>query len=74
MSSWTHWDRRNQANDGKDHRGQELKVGDIVAKACMVGRSAGLQIREVTKIDDNGGIYLNDSKVVCWYSGRLVKL
>lgn len=61
---------RNGAQDGKDLAGREVLVGDTVVKAHAFGRSAGLEVRKVTRVDDTG-IYLDDWHQPVVYSGRL---
>ena len=70
MSLGRNWDR-NQANDGCDHFKREIKVGHVVVKPAMSGRSAIPEVRRVKRITD-GKIYLDESKVPINYSGRLV--
>jgi hypothetical protein len=59
----------------KDIRGQELKVGQLVARALTRGRSAHLEVVEVTRISPvTDEVYLDDRKVPIYYTDRLVIL
>jgi hypothetical protein len=60
-------------NRFEDMHGFPLLVGDTVARAVNVGRSAQLKICEITRIE-NGRVYLNDSKVALNYPSRLLKI
>ncbi len=48
-----------------------IHVGDTVARAAVAGRSAYIEIRRVTRIE-NEKIYLDDSKVPIKYPCRLL--
>lgn len=49
----------------------EIKVGDVVLKPTMLGRSPFIERRIVTRIVGNK-IYLDESKVAINYPERLV--
>jgi hypothetical protein len=55
----------------KDKFGVEIKVGDVVLKPSMWGRSPFIDERIVREIRD-GKLYLDDSKVAIRYPERLV--
>ena len=55
----------------KDMRGRQINVGDIVAKAEVLGRSGDLRIAECTRIE-NGKMYLDNSKVAINFPSRLL--
>lgn len=57
--------------DCADMFGQSFKVGDKVARGIVSGRSANIEIADVTRIED-GKIYLSDSKVAIRFPGRLL--
>lgn len=61
---------RNGATDGLDLVGRELRVGQTVVKATVMGRSPALEIRKVTRVDQ-AGIYLDGWHQPVAYSGRL---
>lgn len=54
-----------------DLLGVPLAVGDKVARASTLGRSANLTICEITKIQD-GKVYLDNSHVALHYPGMLL--
>jgi hypothetical protein len=57
----------------KDIRGQELKVGQLVARAYSRGRSPALEIVEVTRVSPlNDEVYLDDRKIPVIYTDRMV--
>ncbi len=57
----------------KDMLGKPYAVGDKVARAYTGGRATNLEIRTVTRIDEeNTRLYLNDSKVAINYPQRLL--
>jgi hypothetical protein len=56
--------------EAKDMRGRDFKMGDKFAKACTSGRAVNLEICTITRIDDNGKIYANGSKVPINFPGR----
>lgn len=64
---------RNGANDGKDFLGRELKVGQRVAKATAFGRSACIEVKEVSRVEGIN-VYLNGWHQPVMYTGRLVIL
>lgn len=71
----TNW-KRNQTNDLHDHLGKELKVGQLVAKPTVVGRSAILELRRVKNIK-KGRVYLDPGHNYGYdqplkYSGRVL--
>jgi hypothetical protein len=51
--------------------GVEIKIGDVVLKPTMLGRSPIIEERKVSDIR-NGKIYLDESKVAIQYPDRLV--
>lgn len=61
---------RNGAADGRDLIGRDLKVGQTVVKATVMGRSPALEVRKVTRVDETG-IYLDGWHQPVAYSGRL---
>jgi predicted component of type VI protein secretion system len=57
-----------------DFLGNEIRVGQKVARAKSWGRSAVLEVVEVTKIHDDGVVYLDNRKIPVIYTDRLIIL
>lgn len=57
----------------KDAVGVTMRVGDRVARAYTSGRSAQLEIVNITRIDENG-VFLDGRKVPIRYGDRCVIL
>lgn len=54
-----------------DKFGKEIKIGDSILRAVMIGRSPRIELRTVREIRDNK-IYLDDSHVGIQFPNRLV--
>jgi hypothetical protein len=55
----------------RDFAGTYLRVGDVVAAARLSGRSSVLERKVVTKIDDEGRVYLDNWHRPVIYTDRL---
>jgi hypothetical protein len=54
-----------------DIRGKLLRVGQTVAKSDNGVRLAGIEIRKITRISDEGRVYLDNSNQPVRYPNRL---